>query len=139
MAFVSIPKEIPTKGFRDCHDITEEVKKDVSKSGITAGLVTVFITGSTAGITTIEYEDGAVMDFIDTIEKIIPQDGIYKHNLKWGDGNGFSHARGALIGPSITIPLVDSKLQLGQWQQIILIDFDNKERTRKYLVNILGD
>ena len=138
MAFVSIPKYISTSGFCDCHDITKEVKKAVNESGIFSGLVTVFIPGSTAGITTIEFEKGAVNDLIDTIEKLMPQGVPYKHDRKWGDGNGFSHVRGAVLGPSITVPLNNGELILGQWQQIILVDFDNKSRDRKYLVNVLG-
>ncbi|MGR3218232.1 MAG: secondary thiamine-phosphate synthase enzyme YjbQ [Candidatus Anammoxibacter sp.] len=139
MSFVSISKQILTNGFNDCHDITKEVEDAVDNSGIASGLVTVFVPGSTAGVTTIEFEEGAVNDFKEAIEKLIPQGIPYKHNIKWGDGNGFSHVRGAFMGPSLTIPLNDGALQLGQWQQIMLVDFDNKKRDRKYLVNILGE
>ena len=139
MSFVSISKQILTNGFNDCHDITREVESAVGNAGITSGLVTVFVPGSTACVTTIEFEDGAVDDFKETLERLIPQGVTYKHNMKWGDGNGFSHVRGALMGPSLTVPLNNGELQLGQWQQIILVDFDNKKRDRKYLVNILGE
>ncbi|MGR3177178.1 MAG: secondary thiamine-phosphate synthase enzyme YjbQ [Candidatus Anammoxibacter sp.] len=139
MSFVSISKQILTNGFNDCHDITREVENAVGNSGITSGLVTVFVPGSTAGVTTIEFEEGAVNDFIEAIERLMPQGIPYKHDRKWGDGNGFSHVRAAFMGPSLTIPLNNGILQLGQWQQIILVDFDNKKRDRKYLVNILGE
>ena len=139
MSFISISKQILTNGFNDCHDITREVENAVGNSGITSGLVTVFVPGSTAGVTTIEFEEGAVNDFIEAIERLMPQGIPYKHDRKWGDGNGFSHVRGAFMGPSLTIPLNNGELQLGQWQQIILVDFDNKKRDRKYLVNILGE
>mgnify|MGYP001577904182 CR=1 FL=1 len=139
MAFVSIAMHILTKGFCDCHDITREVNDAVENSGIDSGIVTVFIPGSTAGLTTIEFEEGAVNDFIDTLEKLVPQDAQYKHNRKLGDGNGFSHVRGALVGPSLAVPFTNGIPQLGQWQQILLIDFDNKPRNRKYLINILGE
>ena len=139
MSFVSISKQILTNGFNDCHDITREVENAVGNSGITSGLVTVFVPGSTAGVTTIEFEEGAVNDFIEAIERLMPQGIPYKHDRKWGDGNGFSHVRAAFMGPSLTIPLNNGILQLGQWQQIILVDFDNKKRNRKYLVNILGE
>ena len=139
MSFVSISKQILTNGFNDCHDITREVENAVGNSGITSGLVTVFVPGSTAGVTTIEFEEGAVNDFIEAIERLMPQGIPYKHDRKWGDGNGFSHVRAAFMGPSLTIPLNNGILQLGQWQQIIWVDFDNKKRNRKYLVNKLGE
>lgn len=138
MAFVSVAKQISTNGFSDCRNITQDVTNVVNDTNISSGLVTVFVPGSTAGITTIEFEEGAVNDFIDTMEKLAPQGNTYKHNEKWGDGNGFSHVRGALIGPSLTIPLCSGELQLGQWQQILLVDFDNKHRNRQYIVTILG-
>lgn len=139
MAFVSISRQISTKGYADCHNITKEVQEAVSASGIKSGIVTVFIPGSTAGLTTIEYEEGAVSDFVEAIERLIPQGIEYKHDKKWGDGNGFSHVRASFLGPSITVPLVNGELQLGTWQQIMLIDFDNRSRNRKYLISILGE
>lgn len=139
MAFVSVSNQISTKGFSSCHDITNDVAKVVYESNIESGLVTIFVPGSTAGITTIEYEDGVVEDLVDAIEKIAPSGISYNHDKRWGDGNGFSHVRAAIIGPSITVPLKDGLLLLGQWQQIVLIDFDNRGRNRNYLVNILGE
>lgn len=139
MAFVSISRQISTKGYTDCHNITKEVQEAVSASGVKSGIVTVFIPGSTAGLTTIEYEEGAVSDLVEAIERLIPQGIQYKHDKKWGDGNGFSHVRASFLGPSITVPLVNGELQLGTWQQIMLIDFDNRSRNRKYLISILGE
>jgi secondary thiamine-phosphate synthase enzyme len=111
----------------------------VRDSGINSGLVTVFIPGSTAAVTTIEFEEGVVEDLSGAMERLIPKNIPYQHNLRWQDGNGYSHVRAALIGPSLTVPFVDGKLQLGRWQQIVLLDFDNRSRNRQYLINILGE
>ncbi len=139
MAFVSVSKRTQTNGFSDCLDITTETRKAVEDSGIESGLATVFVPGSTAGVTTIEYESGAINDLVDAIERVAPQGIPYNHDRRWGDGNGFSHVRAALLGPSITVPFKNKELLLGQWQQIILIDFDNRGRNREYTINILGD
>ncbi len=138
MSFLSVSKQITTEGFSSCHNITSEVLEVVRNADIKSGLVTIFIPGSTAAVTTIEFEDGAVSDLVDAIEKIAPSGIQYKHDQRWGDGNGFSHVRAAIMGPSITVPLENGNLLLGQWQQIVLIDFDNRSRNRQYLVNILG-
>jgi secondary thiamine-phosphate synthase enzyme len=130
--------EISTKGFSDVHDITEKVKTIVKKSEFQDGLVTVFVSGSTAGITTIEFESGAVQDLQQAIERIAPQNIHYAHDARWGDGNGFAHVRAALLGPSLTVPFSNGKLQLGTWQQIVLIDFDNRARRRELVVQVLG-
>jgi secondary thiamine-phosphate synthase enzyme len=128
-----------TKGYTDIIDITEEVQSAVEKNGFKNGIVTVFVPGSTGGLTTIEYESGLIKDFPDAFEKISPYKAHYEHNATWGDANGASHVRASLIGPSITIPVNDGKLTLGTWQQIIFIDFDTHPRKRTLIVQIVGE
>ena len=128
-----------TKGFTDVIDITGRVTKIVGHSGVQNGLVTIFCSGSTGGITTIEFESGVINDLKKAIEKIVPSNISYEHDKRWGDGNGFSHVRAALMKPSLTIPVVKGKLALGTWQQIVFMDFDNRERDRKVVVQIIGE
>ena len=130
---------LSTKGFTDILDITDKVTGIVAKSGIQNGLVNVFCSGSTGGITTIEYESGVINDLKKAIEKIAPSNIPYEHDKRWGDGNGFSHVRAALMKPSLSIPLNQGRLTLGTWQQIVFIDFDNRRRERNLFVHILGD
>ena len=130
---------IRTQGFNDTHDLTSKVLDIVSTSKVSEGLVTVFIPGSTAGITTIEFEDGVVGDLKKAIERLAPQDMHYDHDRRWGDGNGFAHVRAALLGPSLTVPVAGGRMQLGTWQQIVLIDFDNRPRQREVLVQVVGE
>ncbi len=130
--------EISTQGFSDIIDITGHVEREISASGISDGIATVFVPGSTAGITTLEFESGAVSDLRQSIERQAPQDIHYEHDARWGDGNGFSHVRAALMGGSFTVPFNDRRMLLGTWQQIVLCDFDNRPRSRKILVQILG-
>lgn len=120
-------------------DITEDVEEIIEKSKIKNGLVTVFAIGSTAGITTLEYEPGLIKDLPKLLEKLIPTYQNYSHNETWGDGNGHSHLRSALIKTSLTIPLVNSEMTLGTWQQIVFVDFDNKHRTRRIAVQVMGE
>ncbi len=120
-------------------DITEDIEEIIEKSKIKNGIVTAFAIGSTAGITTLEYEPGLIKDLPKLLEKIIPTYQNYNHNETWGDGNGHSHLRSALIKTSLTIPLVNSELTLGTWQQIVFIDFDNKHRTRRIAVQVMGE
>lgn len=127
-----------TKGFSDVLDITDKVTKIVEQTGIQNGLVNVFCSGSTGSITTIEYELGVIKDLQKAIEKIAPSNIPYEHNKRWGDGNGFSHVRAALMKPSLTIPVVKGKMTLGTWQQIVFIDFDNRERNRNIVVQVMG-
>ena len=127
-----------TKGFTDVIDITGRVTKIVGQSGIQNGLATIFCSGSTGGITTIEFEPGVINDLKKAIEKIVPSNISYEHDKRWGDGNGFSHVRAALMKPSLTIPVVKGKLALGTCQQIVFMDFDNRERDRKIVVQIMG-
>ncbi|MDH3251592.1 MAG: secondary thiamine-phosphate synthase enzyme YjbQ [Ignavibacteria bacterium] len=129
---------VATRGFTDVHDITPHVERFVGQAGVSDGLVTVFVPGSTAGITTIEYEPGAVSDLKAAIERLAPQNIRYDHDARWGDGNGFAHVRAALLGPSLTLPLVDGSLGLGTWQQIVLVDFDNRKRDRAVSVHIIA-
>ena len=128
--------KIDTKGFNDIINITDYALDFVSK--FEQGLLNVFVQGSTLGITTIEYEEGVVQDLKDAINRITPDDIEYLHNIKWGDGNGFSHVRAALIGPSITVPIHRGNLRLGTWQQIVVIDFDNRPRKREIYLTFNG-
>ena len=125
-----------TKGFNDIVDITREASDFASE--FTEGLLNVFVQGSTLSVTTIEYEEGVVEDLKNAISRIAPEDIEYIHNLKWGDGNGFSHVRSAILGPSISIPINQGLLRLGTWQQIVVIDFDNRPRSRKAFLSIVG-
>ena len=122
----------------EIHDLTADVEEAVRQSGITDGQVLVFVPGSTASITTIEFESGAVSDLKRAIEKLAPRGDTYAHDERWGDGNGYSHVRAALLGPSRVFPVVDGRLVHGTWQQIVLCDFDNKTRRRRILVQVMG-
>ena len=128
-----------TKGYTDILDITNDVKKIVVRSGITNGIATFGVTSSTSAVTTLEFEPGLVADFRKALEIIAPANGNYKHDEKWHDGNGFSHVRSSLIGTSKTIPVVLKSIMLGTWQQIILVDFDNRSRSRKVFVQVFGE
>lgn len=130
---------LSTKGFCDIVDITAKVAAEAENSGIEHGSVTVFCPGSTCSVTTIEYEPGVVRDLTRVIETLVPSNVPYEHDKRWGDGNGFSHVRAALLKPSLTIPFLKKKLALGTWQQIVLIDFDNRKRTREILVQVIGE
>jgi secondary thiamine-phosphate synthase enzyme len=130
---------LSTKGFTDIIDITNRVDAVIGRSRIENGLVTVFCPGSTGAVTTIEYESGVLKDLQKAIEKIVPSNIPYEHDRRWGDGNGFSHVRAALMKPSLTLPMVKRKLALGTWQQIVFIDFDNRRRERNLTVQIMGE
>lgn len=123
----------------DIIDITHEVREKVLQSGINNGTITIFISGSTAAVSTIEFESGAINDLKKAIERIAPKDMSYEHDRRWGDGNGYSHVRAALLGASLTIPVVNKRLSLGAWQQTVLLDFDNKPRRREVMVQIMGE
>ncbi len=139
MAVVTRFIEKKTAGFTDIHDLTPEVAELVRDSGINDGIVTVFVPGSTGGITTIEYEPGLKRDLPEALDKIAPMNKTYHHDATWGDGNGFAHVRAAFIGPSLTVPFSDGRLHLGTWQQIVLLDFDNRSRHRRIVVQIMGE
>ncbi len=130
--------EKQTTGATDVLDLTPEVARCVASSGIEEGQVLIFTPGSTAAITTIEYESGAVNDFKQLLERLAAADGEYEHNLRWGDGNGYSHVRSALVGGSYTVPVMRGEMVLGTWQQIVLCDFDNRARQRRVLVQVTG-
>jgi secondary thiamine-phosphate synthase enzyme len=128
-----------TKANGETRDVTGEVQQAVAKSGVRSGTVTVFCPGSTGGITTIEFEPGVVRDLGDCLERLAPRDIPYAHDAAWGDGNGFSHVRASLVGPSLTVPIVDGALTLGTWQQIVFIDFDNRPRRRQLVIQVMGE
>jgi secondary thiamine-phosphate synthase enzyme len=130
---------ISTRGQGDAHDLTGRVADAVTRSGVRAGIATAFVVGSTAAITTIEFEPGAVADFNRLFETLAPRDADYRHHLRWGDDNGSSHARAALLGPSLTVPIVDGALVLGTWQQIMLLEFDTRPRKREVVVQMMGE
>jgi len=139
MSVVTRDITFQTKGNCDVIDITPQVKKSVEESGISSGAVTLFVTGSTAGVTTIEYEPRLLGDFKNMWERVIPQNIAYEHNKTWGEGNGYSHVRASVLGASLTIPFVNKKLTLGTWQQIVFVDFDNRPRSRKLVLQIMGE
>lgn len=130
---------LTTRGETDIHDITEAIADVIAQSGLKSGVVTVFCPSSTSALTTIEYESVAVSDLKRLFEEIIPQSREYAHNARWHDGNGHSHVRAALLGPSLTIPFVNGELTLGTWQHVIYVDFDNKPRRRELVVQMLGE
>jgi secondary thiamine-phosphate synthase enzyme len=131
--------ELNTRGNAEMLDITDQVAARVRESGVRSGIVTVFCPSSTSALTTIEYESGALADLERLFDEVAAQDRVYKHNERWHDGNGHSHVRAALLGPSLTVPFVDGRLQLGTWQQITYCDFDNRSRQRRLVVQIMGD
>lgn len=128
-----------TTAATDIVDLTARVAAVIGDSGIREGQVLLFTPGSTAALTTIEYEEGAVEDLRRTIDRLAPAEADYLHDRRWGDGNGYSHVRAALLGPSLVVPVVDGRLLLGTWQQIVLLDFDNRPRQRRVVVQVSGD
>jgi secondary thiamine-phosphate synthase enzyme len=131
--------DVSTKGQGDVRDLTDAVSRAVSAAGLGAGVAAVFVTGSTAGITTIEFEPGAVSDLDRAYERIAPRRAEYAHHLRWGDDNGSSHVRAAMLGPSITIPVAGGRLALGTWQQVVLVEFDTGPRERRVVVQLMGE
>jgi secondary thiamine-phosphate synthase enzyme len=130
---------VRTRGNADMHDLTEAVAARLREAGLRDGLVTVFCPSSTSALTTIEFESGALADLKRALDEIAPADRDYQHNRRWGDGNGHAHLRAALLGPSLTVPFTDGALQLGTWQQIVYIDFDNRPRERRLVVQMIGE
>ena len=122
----------------EIHDLSADVASLVESAEIEEGWATLFVPGSTASLTTIEFESGAINDFKRALERVAPESGEYEHNLRWGDGNGFSHVRAALMGPSLVVPIAHGQLATGTWQQIVLCDFDNRPRNRRIMVQIIG-
>ena len=136
---VTARRDISTRGQGDAHDITDFVSAAVAESKIAAGLATVFVVGSTAAVTTIEFEPGAVADLNRLFEEVAPRHGEYRHHLRWGDDNGSSHVRAALLGPSLTVPFANATLLVGTWQQIMLLEFDTRPRKREVVIQIIGE
>jgi secondary thiamine-phosphate synthase enzyme len=128
-----------TSGFCDIIDITAKVREHIETEKIKGGQVTLFVSGSTAALTTVEYEPGLVRDLKEFVEKLIPSDRRYHHDDRWGDDNGFSHLRASLFGPSLAIPIENGRPLLGTWQQVVLLDFDNRPRTREIIVQLIGE
>lgn len=139
MTVASKTIRLSTRGRCDIVDITSEVAREVGNSGINSGTATVFITGSTAGVTTIEYEPGLLADLKDMWDRVVPEDIAYQHDRAWGDGNGHSHIRASLLSASLTVPFVNKRLALGTWQQIVVVDFDNRSRSREIVVQVIGE
>jgi secondary thiamine-phosphate synthase enzyme len=130
---------LQSKGHCDIIDITPQVEQQVTETSINDGTVVIFVSGSTAGVTTIEFEPGLISDFKDMWQRNIPQDIAYNHDRRWGDGNGYSHVRASLLGASLVVPFNAKKLTLGTWQQIVLVDFDNRPRSRQLVLQIMGE
>ena len=130
---------VKTTSDTDIIDMTPQVQEEIQRSAIRHGYATLFVPGSTAALTTIEYESGVINDLRKAIERVAPKDLYYEHDERWGDGNGYSHVRAALLGPSLHIPVIDGRLTLGTWQQIVLLDFDNRPRKRKIVMQIVGE
>ena len=130
---------LQSKGNCDIIDITPQVEQQLAEAEIKDGTVTVFVAGSTAGISTIEFESGLLSDFQNMWERNVPRNIHYEHDRAWGEGNGFSHVRASLLGASLVIPFNNKKLTLGTWQQIVLVDFDNRPRSRQIVVQIMGE
>jgi secondary thiamine-phosphate synthase enzyme len=130
---------VQTKGNCDFIDITDEVAQQVEQSSIKDGTVTIFVAGSTAGLTTIEFERGVLSDLENMWERLVPRNMAYRHDATWGDGNGYSHVRASLLGASLVVPFLNKRLTLGTWQQIILADFDNRPRSRDIVLQIMGE
>lgn len=139
MPVVTIAHALSTRGHADMIDITEEVGRAVFQSELANGIVTVFCPSSTSGVTTIEYEPGALQDLKRLMDEIIPAKREYAHDAAWGDGNGHSHVRSALLGASLSVPFANGRLILGTWQQIIYVDFDNRPRRRELIFQVMGE
>ena len=130
---------LDSRGHGHILDITSEVAEAVRESDLSQGVATVFVTGSTAGLTTVEYEPGLVHDLTAAFERLYPKAMEYRHHETWGDDNGHSHVRASMLGPSLAVPFVDRRLTLGTWQQIILVDFDTRPRSREFVVQMIGE
>ena len=139
MAVITKQIKISSKSENDIIDITEQVADAISESGISNGTITVFVSGSTGAITTIEYEPGLVKDFPEMLSRVAPDDINYEHEQRWHDGNGRSHVKASLVGPSLTVPFKDRQLLLGTWQQIVFLELDTKARTRTLVLQIIGE
>jgi len=138
MAVVTKELNLETKGEVEIVDITEQVKSALLESGIEKGIVTIFVSGATCAVTTIEYEPGLLSDFPAALERLFPRGIEYEHEYRWHDGNGHSHVRASFLGPSLTVPFKDKRLMLGTWQQVVFIELDIKRRSRQIILQIIG-
>ena len=138
MKIVTDTIEVSTKGYSDIVDLTGDVQDVLSRTGLKEGQLTVFVSGSTAAVTTIEYEPGLLKDLPEALDTIAPMDKTYHHDATWGDGNGYAHVRAAIIGASLPVPFRNGRMLLGTWQQIVVMDFDNRSRHRKIVVQVTG-
>jgi len=138
-AIVTDRFDVPTRGDAEIHDVTRQVQEAVTRHGFVQGQALVFVPGSTAGVTTIEFEEGLLEDFPALFDRIAPRGAGYQHEARWHDGNGHSHVRASLLGPSLTVPFSDGRLLLGTWQQVILVDFDVRPRRREVIVQLTGE
>jgi secondary thiamine-phosphate synthase enzyme len=139
MAVRTFTRKISTRGDAQILDVTPDILECVAEAGVSDGTVTAFVPGSTAGLTTIEYEPGVVEDLRDCFDRLVPVDLDYAHERAWHDGNGHSHVRAALLGPSLTVPIAGGAPVLGTWQQVVLVDFDNRPRQRTWSVTVIGE
>jgi len=139
MAVQAVRCSVTTRGNGEVLDVTGEVAQAVRGSGIANGIATVFVTGSTAALTTLEFEPGLVHDLNAAFERLYPREMEYRHHERWGDDNGHSHVRASMLGPSLVVPVSGGELALGTWQQIVLVDFDTRPRAREFLVQVMGD
>jgi len=139
MTIITKTIQVKSRGENEMIDMTKQTSRLLEESKLDEGMVTVFVSGSTAAVSTIEYEPGLINDFPDMLSRVVPNDIEYKHDETWQDGNGHSHVRASLIGPSLTIPFKDGELMLGMWQQIVLFEMDTRQRTREIIVQIIGE
>lgn len=139
MAVFTFREQIESRGETDVLDITGLAESALNKSKLKDGIISVFVPGSTAAVTTIEFESGVIQDLRDAIERLAPKSLPYKHDMRWGDGNGYSHVRAALLKPGIAVPFQQGRLLLGTWQQLVLIDLDNRPRSRSLVFQIVGE
>jgi len=139
MAVITSTLQFSTRGNADIVDITQQVARAVAQGGLKNGIATIFCPSSTSALTTIEFEPGCLSDLRRLFDEIIPASREYAHNARWGDGNGHSHLRAALLGPSLTVPFAGGSLLLGTWQQLIYVDFDNRPRNRELVVQVIGE
>jgi len=139
MKIINETMSLTTQGFNDMHDITRDVAQKLDEHELTNGVVTIFVPGSTGGLTTIEFEPGLEQDFAELMDRVAPHGVGYHHDARWGDGNGFSHVRASLLGPSLSIPIADGRMTLGTWQQIVFVDFDNRSRSRSLMIQFMGE
>jgi secondary thiamine-phosphate synthase enzyme len=139
MKIINETMSLTTQGFNDMHDITRDIAQKLDEHELTNGVVTIFVPGSTGGLTTIEFEPGLEQDFAELMDRVAPHGVGYHHDARWGDGNGFSHVRASLLGPSLSVPIADGRMTLGTWQQIVFVDFDNRSRSRSLMIQFMGE